>query len=51
MYYYFLPYTNFRALQEADVRSNSNTAKVATLFRVLSGDCGVILPLGEIIQC
>jgi hypothetical protein len=25
--------------------------KVATLLRVSSGDCGVILPLGEIIQC
>jgi hypothetical protein len=25
--------------------------KVATLLRVSSGNCGVILPLGEIIQC
>jgi hypothetical protein len=25
--------------------------KVATLLRVSSGDCGVIRPLGEIIQC
>jgi hypothetical protein len=24
--------------------------KIATLLRVSSGDCGVILPLGEIIQ-
>jgi hypothetical protein len=36
---------------EATVRSNSNTAKAVTLLRVSSGDCGVILPLGEIIQC
>jgi ribonuclease HI len=36
---------------EATVRSDSNTAKAATLLRVSSGDCGVILPLGEIIQC
>jgi hypothetical protein len=25
--------------------------KVATLLRVSSGECGVIVPLGEIIQC
>jgi hypothetical protein len=28
---------------------NSDAAEVATLLRVSSGDCGVILPLGEII--
>jgi hypothetical protein len=32
---------------EATVRSNSNTVKVATLLRVSSGDCGVILPPGR----
>jgi hypothetical protein len=31
---------------EANVRSNSDAAKVATLLRVSSGDCGVILPPG-----
>jgi hypothetical protein len=31
---------------EATVRSNSDVAKIATLLRVSSGDCGVILPLG-----
>jgi ribonuclease HI len=36
---------------EATVRSNSDAAEVATLLRVSSDDCGVILPLGEIIQC
>jgi hypothetical protein len=29
---------------EATVRSNSDTTKVATLLRVSSGDCGVVLP-------
>jgi hypothetical protein len=29
---------------EATIRSNSDTVKVATLLRVSSGDCGVILP-------
>jgi hypothetical protein len=29
---------------EATVRSNSDTAKIATLLRVSSGDYGVILP-------
>jgi hypothetical protein len=32
---------------EATVRSNSDTTKVATLLRVSSGDCGVILPPGR----
>jgi hypothetical protein len=31
---------------EATIRSDSDTAKAATLLRVSSGDCGVILPLG-----
>jgi ribonuclease HI len=39
------------ANSEATLRSNSDAAKVATLLRVSSGDCGVILPPGEIIQC
>jgi hypothetical protein len=39
------------ANSEATVRGNSDAAKVATLLRVSSGDCGVILPPGEIIQC
>jgi hypothetical protein len=34
------------ANSEAIVRSNSDAAKVATLLRVSSGDCGVILPPG-----
>jgi hypothetical protein len=34
---------------EATVRGDSDTAKAATLLRVSSDDCGVILPLGEII--
>jgi hypothetical protein len=34
------------ANSEATVRSNSDAAKVATLLRVSSGDCGVILPPG-----
>jgi hypothetical protein len=32
---------------EATVHSDSNTAKVVTLLRVSSGDCGVILPPGR----
>jgi hypothetical protein len=32
---------------EATLRGDSNTAKAATLLRVSSGDCGVILPLGR----
>jgi hypothetical protein len=32
------------ANSEATVRGNSDTAKVVTLLRVSSGDCGVILP-------
>jgi ribonuclease HI len=39
------------ANSESTVRSNSDAVKVATLLRVSSGDCGVILPLGEIVQC
>jgi hypothetical protein len=31
---------------EATIRGDSNTAKAATLLRVLSGNCGVILPRG-----
>jgi hypothetical protein len=31
---------------EATVRSNSDTAKIATLLRISSDDCGVILPPG-----
>jgi hypothetical protein len=31
---------------EATVRGNSDTTKIATLLRVSSGDCGVILPPG-----
>jgi ribonuclease HI len=36
---------------EATVRSDSNTAKAATLLRVSSSDCGVILPPGGDHQC
>jgi hypothetical protein len=32
---------------EAAVRSDSDTAKVATLLRISSGDCGVILSPGR----
>jgi hypothetical protein len=35
-----------RANSEATVHGNSDVAKVATLLRVSSGDCGVILPPG-----
>jgi hypothetical protein len=35
---------------EAAVRSDSDTAEAATVLRVSSGYCGVIFPLGEIIQ-
>jgi ribonuclease HI len=33
------------------VRGDPDAVEVATLLRVSSGNCGVILPLGEIIQC